>query len=371
MQQLQLGKGDIRQLRLLDGDAQAELGEGEIRVRVEAFAFSANNVTYAAAGHTLGYWKFFKPVATGDGDGSDYDDVNGWGVLPCWGFAEVVETNAADLPLGERFYGYFPTAQELVMKPVHIKEGSFIDGAEHRSELPPGYNFYRRVAAEPGYDRATDELRMLLAPLYITSFCLWDLLQDNNWYGAKQVLIVSASSKTSFGLAYALKDDADAPSVVGLTSSRNVGFVEGVGLYGSTVSYKDIASLDANVPAVIVDMSGNADTMGALHAHFGDALVRSIDVGLTHWDEPRRNEQVNREKSQFFFAPSHIQHRIKEWGAAEFDKRSGSFMMKTAQKSMDWLKLIDVEGLEGLSKVYPDVCEGKLPADQGLIVRMC
>ena len=61
-----------------------------------------------------------------------------------------------------------------------------------------------------------DKERMLLRPLFITGFCLWDALQQNDWYSARQVVIVSASSKTSIGLAYALRDDASSPPVIGI-----------------------------------------------------------------------------------------------------------------------------------------------------------
>jgi hypothetical protein len=39
-------------------------------------------------------------------------------------------------------------------------------------------------------------------------------------------------------------------------------------------------------------------------------------------------------------------------------------------KSRQWLKLTRVEGLAGLAKIYPDVCEGRIAADEGLIVEL-
>jgi len=110
---------------------------------------------------------------------------------------------------------------------------------------------------DPHYDPSMDDERMLLFPIYATSFCLHDFLADKHWFGAQQIIILSASSKTAIGLALALADDAGAPAASALTSPAHLTMVRGLGLYSSVHAYTDIASIDASVPAVIVDMSGN------------------------------------------------------------------------------------------------------------------
>ncbi|MAA65915.1 MAG: hypothetical protein CL581_14210 [Alteromonadaceae bacterium] len=335
--------------------------EGEVVVKIDRFSFTANNITYAAAGDQLGYWQFFPPSG---------ENTTGWGVIPVWGFADVVESRAEGIPVGERLFGYFPPASYLKMLPVGVSEQRLIDGAPHRSTLPPGYNSYSRVAAEPGYDSSMDNERMLLWPLHITSFCLWDALQEKDWYGARQVVILSASSKTSIGLAYALDADPDAPPVIAVTSERNLDFVGKLGLYRQCVSYDDLAAIDADVPTVIVDMSGNGEVLGRLHSRLDDNMMFCINVGLTHWDEAAPGEGVNKQRSEFFFAPGHIQKRMKEWGPAGFASRSSTFMRETTLKCRSWLRLKDVEGLDGLAGVYPDVCEGRVAPDEGIIVKL-
>ena len=63
---------------------------------------------------------------------------------------------------------------------------------------------------------------MLLRPLFITSFMIDDFLHDNDFFGASTVLISSASSKTSYGLAFMLSLRADKRyQVIGLTSVGN------------------------------------------------------------------------------------------------------------------------------------------------------
>ena len=134
------------------------LGDGEILAKVDHFAFTANNVTYGVVGGRIGYWKFF-PTAE-----------EGWGIIPVWGFADVIESNASDIAVGERLYGYWPMATHLVMAPTKVRDTRMIDGVAHRAELPPVYNAYARVKQEPGYDGTFDDDRMALYPLYATSY---------------------------------------------------------------------------------------------------------------------------------------------------------------------------------------------------------
>lgn len=361
MAQFQIRKDNFSTLRLVDTGEPSQIADGEIKVKINRFAFTANNITYAAAGDLLGYWQFFPPQGENTAD---------WGVIPVWGFAEIVESTVSDLPAGDKLFGYFPPANELTMTPVKVSEQRFVDGAAHRSALPPVYNSYRRVNAEAGYDAAMDNERMLLWPLFITSFCLWDSLQVNNWYDAEQVIVISASSKTSIGMAYALHEDKESPKVVGVTSARNLDLVSSLGLYDNSLTYDAVRDIDASIPAVIVDMSGNSEVLGKLHAHLGDNMKFCINVGITHWDATGTNEDIIAERSEMFFAPSHIQMRIKDWGVEAFDEKTADFITQTVAKSRSWLKLKKLPGLGGLEGIYPDVCAGVVAPDEGIIIEM-
>lgn len=364
MAEFQVLKNDFTHHRVAgtnSDSAKESLGEGRLRVGIERFAFTANNITYAVTGDRIGYWQFFPPGG---------DNADDWGVIPVWGFAEVLESRVDDVPVGERLFGYFPPATTLDMTPTRVTAARLIDGSAHRAELPPAYNSYSRVNAEPGYDRATDDARMLLWPLFITSFCLWDSIKDRDWYGAQQVVIVSASSKTSIGLAYALHADAAAPPTVAVTSDRNLDFVKKLSLYQHGVTYDSLSDIDAAIPAVIVDMSGSRDILGRLHMHLGDNMKRCINVGLTHWDDKKTGDSVITERSEFFFAPAHIQKRVQDWGPDGFAQKSSGFMQQTAEKSRDWLTFRRIDGLGGLAEIYDEVCNGRVPADQGLIVEL-
>ncbi len=362
MKQFQVKRTGLTNAKVISNDQAApNIVDGEISLRIERFGFSANNITYGIAGDTLGYWKFFKQLGVENTD---------WGILPVWGFAEVVESKTDGIEVGERLFGYFPPATHLVMQPVGIKEHILFDGCAHRAELPGGYNMYRRVNAEPGYNRDGDNLRMLLYPLYLTSFAIWDQLKEMSWYGAEQVLIISASAKTSIGLATALHDDKEAPKAVGLTSAGNADFVSGLSLYDEVVSYDQMVKDVKQVPTVIVDMAGNAETLGMLHEHLGANIKKNIDVGITDWRGFGKDKRINRDSREFFFAPARIQKRMKDWGADEFNKRSMDFIISASLASAKWLNLETLHGLDALETIFPDIRDGKISPDRGLIIEM-
>ena len=360
-EQFQTHKQDFSKTQIVEYSANETLQSGEVRASVKHYSFTANNITYAVVGERIRYWEFFPAVESNNAE---------WGVIPVWGFAEVVESKCDDIPVGERLFGYFPPANELVIKPVHVSQLSFIDGAEHRSTLPPGYNVYRRVGNEPGYSRDFDEERMLLYPLYVTAFCIHDMLQDNNWFDAEQVVVISASSKTSIGTGYAIAEDDTAPTLIGLTSARNRQFVESISVYDQVMDYDQIETIDATKATVIVDMSANGEVIGRLHKHLGDNMKFCSNVGITHWDDVNMGPDFIAERSQQFFAPGHIQKRMKDWGGAKFDQLSTEFIMRTAAKSREWLSIHHVSGLAGLADVYPKVLNGEAPPKEGIIVSM-
>ena len=363
VQEFQVHKRDINQTRIVEEPSlhEAAIAADQVKVKIDAFSFTANNITYWALGDKLAYWQFF-PAS--DNAASD------WGIIPVWGFADVVESTHAEIKLGERLFGYFPTADELVMQPAKVSTALCFDGSAHRIKLPAGYNMYRRVNAEPGYNPAADGLRMLLFPLHITSFCIHDMLSSQNWLGAEQILIISASSKTSLGLAFALQEDESAPKVIGMTSKRNLSFVEQTGYYQQSISYDELEKIDASKKTVIIDMSGNGELISQLHARLQGNMLFSSHVGLTHWDETDKGPDFIADRSKMFFAPGHIQQRYQDWGAEKFEQRANAFMQRAAIDSGRWLEITTVKGLSGLSEQFEAVSQGQLPAQQGLVVKL-
>ena len=366
MSEFQTYKKDLSQSRLVETDkaqALADLKTGDILVEIERFAFTANNVTYGAAGDTIGYWKFFPAT---DNESAD------WGCLPVWGFAEISASKVEGLAVGERIYGYFPPADFLVMSPIKVSTQRFVDGVSHRAELPAVYNNYLLLSGEANYDASSDNVRALLNPLHVTSFCLCDALQSETYHGASQVLILSASSKTAIGVAQGLADDKNSPNIIAVTSRANHDFVTSLGCYDEIICYHQLGDIDASKATVMVDMAGNRAVLGAIHEALGDNMLSCISVGMTHWETLSDNDplaaKINRQRSSFFFAPAHVQKRVGDWGQEGFSQQAGAFTRAREQQSKDWMTVETVPDFTAFAEVYADVVAGIMNPNEGLIV---
>jgi hypothetical protein len=343
-----------------------ELKPGQVLAKVDKFALTSNNITYGAAGDTIGYWKFFPAAA-------------GWGRIPVWGYATVVESKNEALPAGERVYGYLPISTHVILEPAKITPGTFIDGAAHRQGLPPVYNQYQRIAGDSGYFAGRENEIALFRPLFSTSFLIEDFLADNDFFGARNVVLASASSKTALGLAQLLHDHRKGQTkVIGITSAANVPFVQRTGYYDEIVTYDDIAKLDARVPTVLVDFAGNRKVVAAIHNHYTDNLRCSCIVGATHWENLAHGGSLtNAErvhlpgaKPTLFFAPDRIVKRNADWGAPALNKRLGEALTAFAVSSKPWMHVVEGRGQSAVQKVYDDFIANKTNPAEGHILSL-
>jgi len=358
VQEVQVRRGRIDEARVVDREQRA-LEEGEIRIAVRDFALTANNVSYAASGEVIGYWRFFPASSEGED----------WGVTPVWGFAEILDTRHPEYAAGETFWGFLPMAEEAVFAPAGRKPHGFIDAAEHRRALPAVYNQYLLTANDPGPLKALADQRSLLLPLFFTSYVLADYILDNACFGARQAVLSSASSKTAFGLAALLADAPGKPlDVIGLTSPGNADFTRGLGYYDRVFTYDDISELDAASPAIFVDMAGSAQTLERVHRHFAEALKASIRVGLTHWDAAGPTAGLPGPKPAFFFAPTQVAKRDEEWGPGEVQKRAQAAFIQLAQDAGGHLEFERRAGAAEIARTFTRLARGEIPPQAGLIL---
>ncbi len=350
--QIQTNRADIRKTRVVEAPS-APLEPGQARIAVDSFALTANNVTYAASGDVLKYWRFF-PV----------DDA--WGLTPVWGFGTVTESRAEGVVEGERVYGFLPMASELVTTPAKVDPARFLDGAAHRAGLPVIYNVYQRLSALPAMDQDMEDRMALLQPLYATSFLLFDFLRDNDWFGAEQFVLSSASSKTAIGLASLLAEAGR--EVIGLTSPGNRAFVEALGPYAGVVLYDRIETDLPLKPSVFVDMAGNAQARKAVHARLDARLAHSAAVGTSHWDKFVPGGDLAGPKPQFFFAPKQSEKRRAEWGPGKVEAAIRDAWARLALQSRDWLDIRRVRGPEAAQEAWAEAASGAARPDVGVIV---
>jgi len=353
--QFLVSKNDIHSTQVVEATKTPELGEGEVLLAVDRFAFTANNITYAAFGEVMKYWDFFPAE-------------NGLGCVPVWGFADVVESRCGGIPVGERFYGYYPMATHLRVAPGKLSPAGFFDASPHRAHLSAVYNYYMNTAADPGYNKGGEDIQMIFKPLFMTSFLIDDFLEDNNFFGAKQIVLSSASSKTAYGLAFLLAR-REGTTVIGLTSAGNVDFVENLGSYGQTVPYDAADTLDATLPTVYVDMAGSGDVRSSVHNHFNDNLKYSCSVGASHWDKMGTNDGLPGPKPTLFFAPAQGKKRSEDWGQDGLMKRSAEAWAAFTKKSGEWTTVVHEAGNDAITRVYTETLEGKANPKNGYILK--
>jgi Protein of unknown function (DUF2855) len=355
----EVDRHDLHHTRVVE-DAPSPLRTGQARLAIDHFALTSNNVTYGAFGDALQYWNFF-PASESGADGTE------WGRVPVWGYANVVESNC-EVGVGQRMYGYLPMSDELIVEPGRLDDRGFTDLVAHRRPMASAYNRYTYPDREPGYDADREAHRMVLFPLFFTSFLIDDFIADNECFGAAVAVISSASSKTAIGAARLL---AQRPGlrVVGLTSESNRDFVASLGCYDETLDYASLESLPDGV-AIYVDVAGNADVRASVHERYGSDLVHSMIVGGTHWDhESQSSAPTMGANPTFFFAPSQIAKRTKEWGQAGMDLRLGAAWDAYSLWTDSWMRFERRNGPTGITQTWKDLVTATIDPAVGFVCR--
>lgn len=357
---IDIDRDDVSKAEIVAADT--EIGHGEILVELDSYAMTANNVTYAVFGKPVGlfgndqgYWDFFA-------------ERNMPGRLPVWGFATVIVSDVEGVAPGDRFYGYYPMASHAVLTPGNVSANGFTDVTPRRTTLPPIYNQYQRMLALGDYRSEHHDYWPVFRPLFLTGWLIADQFEDEGDYGAEQVLVASASSKTAIGFAHAMQQRARRPQVIGLTSKANAVALAQLDIYDSVVPYDDIALLDPEMPSALVDMAGNDAVTRAVHGHFGDSLAKSIIVGKSHWDSAGIAEALPGPEREGFFAPGRSQKRIEDWGPRGFGERIAAAWLGFMAVAPQIASIDKRSGSDGALAAYHEVLNGKADPKKGIIV---
>jgi len=344
MPELRVRRDDPGTCALVEVPPPADLADGEALLLVERFALTTNNVTYALLGDRLGYWRLFP---SGDA----------WGRIPAWGYCRVAGSRSPVLVPGQRFFGLVPMGPHLTVRPVGRSTG-FTDDLPHRARLSPVYNTYHPLT---GGDSDT---ALVMRPLFGTSVLLDLVLSDSGFSGADTVVLTSASSKTSYGLAHLLRDRP--VTVIGLTSPARRGWVSSLGLYDTVHGYDELDSLPPSPGGtLLVDLAGDPALLGAIHHRLGDSLVRSILVGFTHQRSQPVAEPLPGPVPEFFFAPDEMVRRRRELGLRYAEAWRG--FAPVAEASMRIVSIVDGEQL---LRAYRDLFAGRIDPSTGHVVHL-
>jgi len=336
----------------------AQLGEGEVLLEVEKFAFTSNNVTYAAYGDRLSYWNFFPAQ-------------DGWGRVPVWGYVRVLHSRHPEISGGERFYGYVPMASHLVVSAGRAGPRGFIDQTPHRQPMPAVYNRYSRVTAHADTGVGAEALEMILRPLFLTSFLLAEFLQREQLFGARRSVFSSASSKTAYGSAFLLAGTSQV-EIVGLTSPRNLQFVKDLGCYARALSYDQIDSLPADEATLYVDFAGGRELLSRVHHHF-TRLVHSCTAGGTQWDALADGAPLPGPKPKLFFAALDMAVGDSGGGVSLQVRMSESwrrFCARVLDVDKPWMRISSRQGRDAVEEVYTQMLQGGAAPNTGQVLAL-
>lgn len=354
-------RDDIRQTKFTESVEPTELMEGEVLFKVDEFAFTANNVTYAAVGEYLKYWHFFP------------SGEEGWGKLPVWGYGDVIASAHEEIKVGERMYGYWPLASHLKITAVNVTPHSLADGVPHRQALNPIYNQYVRVQNAPNFAPKGEYLNSLLRPMFTTSFLVDDFIDDNDLFGAEMLILSSASSKTGYGTAFMHAQNRSqrrSYEIIGLTSAPNVSFVQSLGCYDRILTYEEVETLPTDKQTVYVDFSGNGRLRHTVHSHFGDDLRYDCAIGLTAWDMQGTNRSLPGVPASMFFAPSQIQKRRHEWGGRVFQEKLDKAFAEFLDFAGNHIEVEVQAGETAVQTIYQQMVEGTAAPKKGFILSL-
>jgi hypothetical protein len=356
MNSLVVDRHDPTKFRIASTPLQS-LNENQILLKIDKFGFTSNNITYIGLGNSFHYFDFFSFDATHSS-------------VPVWGIATVVDSKSPKIVTGERIYGYFPMANYCVLEPIQIRLSHFYVSRPHLPADRQVYHQYFRAEHDPDFPKNDIDCSnmIIFRPLWGTAFFLQDFLEYNNYFETNQIIISSASSRTAYCFALLLKNSNI--KVTGLTSSRNVSFVNSLNVYDHVVEYSDIETLD-KLKLLYVDVAGDSSLDQQLYAHLGDFIIQRVSVGMSHFDS-KSNANFAKdisEKSILFFAPDWIKKRFEMSSGKEalIKKRIVKWkeLLEFAQNST---KLEILFGEDALKDVYLKMLHGTVDPSVGLIL---
>lgn len=268
---------------------------------------------------------------------------------------------------GDRFYGYWPMSSYVTLR-ASADDAGFVESSAARAPLPAVYNRYLRAVPEAGFERDNDDASAVMRPLFMTGWLIADQLAANGWHGAEAVVLASASSKTAFATASAIRGHDDRPSLIGLTSAANVEFTTGLGLYDSVLTYDDIGALPVDRRIVLIDIAGDASVRRKVHEVTRDVLQASIMVGATHWENGTlTGDGLPGPEPVMFFAPTVADERAVALGPATFAQRVGGAWAEFAGRLSELIEIEHATGPDALAAAYTGFVEGNANPRKGLV----
>lgn len=122
------------------------LAPNNIRLQVRMASLTSNNLTYARLASVANWFDAF-PVPSFLPP--PYNDPTTYGIVPVWGYAEIVSTRTAGLEVGTVLYGFWPSSTlPIDLRLEHVEpKGHFVDTTAYRQSM---WSYYHRYISFEG-----------------------------------------------------------------------------------------------------------------------------------------------------------------------------------------------------------------------------
>jgi len=184
-------------------------------------------------------------------------------IPPCWGRCKVYRSNHPQIEEGSTYYGFWPMAAYSVRRVCDVDSTGFI--AYHDLPSFTGPKEWLKLIQM----NDTENVYAL------ENYEYWKIgityareLQDMNYFGAKRLVISSASSGSGQCIAMSLKELNPSFTVVGLTSERNHQFVKKFSFFDEVYTYEDIQSSPNTGKSLYFDALGWESVSKDVFDHF-------------------------------------------------------------------------------------------------------
>ncbi|EEQ89123.1 hypothetical protein RJZ56_007676 [Blastomyces dermatitidis] len=417
-----LCKQDFTQQHIVsipDTEPLPPLSPSSVRVKTYIFSLTANNVSYAKAGHLFGWWDVH-PLPPSIPE--QFKDAEKYGRISAWGYGVVKESNRDDLPIGSLVYGYLPIGTlpvDLELSPSTTVPGKFHESSPARAKQFPVYNEYLTLSPSQA-SLLSDERRgwdaLLRIPFSVSHrlnryVFAWDeanlappstlelgptprppwTMEHADMKDAV-VILLAASGKNATTFAHQLKSARPAGSrprkVIAVTSQASKAFVEVTGFYDLVCLYGDIipgrvpdaitGTLDKDTKVIVCDFGGRGSCFTDLVTALKPLAKTVLPIGIGSEPKVTTKEEVLERISRSMAigmvqvnASDVFAEAAKKVGKKEFEdefsKCWGEFL---DAGGVPGLKMEVGEGMDAVGKGWDKICSGELEPETGLVFKV-
>lgn len=283
------------------------LEPGNVRVKPRLVSLTNNNITYASLGTLASWWDAF-PVPTFLP--SPHDDSSKYGIVPVWGYAEVVSSRIENVTESTIIYGFWPSSTlpvDLQLVPTE-PTGHYVDTTPHRQTMWSHYHRY--TIAPENFDLSSPTLaaQTVFLPLFGCAHALnayvlgtpsahpsprtnphepWDHAD----LSSAVIISISASGKTARAFNDAVLNTR-APgtgpqALLAITSDPSAltfPVAQNSPIETRILSYSQTAQVSSHLPAsttkvILIDFGGRGDSLTTLLSHLPPNL-ETVIIGV-------------------------------------------------------------------------------------------